>query len=350
MEWKIEKADSLKPIYKNEDEIGFGKYYTDHMLVMHYNKENGWHSPKIKKFENFSLSPTALVFHYGQEIFEGMKGFLGYDGKVRLFRPMENMKRLNKSAKRLMMPEINSEFVLEGLKKLLLLDKRWFPGKRGNAIYIRPTMIATEPTVYLKPSDEYVFFIILSPSSGIYGLKELKLYVENEYVRAATGGTADIKTGGNYGSAFYPSSLRKGFDAILWLDSRNRKYVQEVGTMNIFFVENGKKIITPELDGGILPGITRDSIKKLAEANNIEVEERRIVIDEVLEKIREGVFSEAFGTGTAAIVSPIKNISYNGEEYNFSFTSNLREYFYNKLLNIQYGVEKDSFGWVEMVG
>ncbi len=349
MEWKIEKARKLKPVYKDENQIGFGKFLTDHMLIMYYDREKGWYDPKIIKMSEIKLSPAALVFHYGQEIFEGMKAFLGNDGKIRLFRPRDNMNRFNKSARRMMIPEIDSEFVLEGLKKLLFLDKRWFPKKKGNALYIRPTIIATEPTLYLKPSDEYIFFIILAPSSGIYGLKELRLYVEDKYVRAAIGGTAEVKTGGNYAAAFYPSSLRKGYDAILWLDSREGNYLQEVGTMNIFFVEEGKRLITPELDGGVLPGITRDSIIKLARSKGYMVVEKRIPIHEVIEKTQNGIYTEAFGTGTAAIISPIKEIFYKGENYTFSFSSNLRNEFYEKLLNIQFGIEKEDFNWVETV-
>jgi branched-chain amino acid aminotransferase len=349
MEWIVKEKKDLKPIFEDENQIGFGKYYTDYMLIMSYSKEKGWYNAEITEFKDISISPAALVFHYGQEIFEGMKGFLGKDGKIRLFRPMENMNRLNRSADRLMMPEFDGKFVLQGLKKLLILDKRWFPKNKGNAVYIRPTMIAVEPTVYLKPADEYLFYIILSPAAGIYGLKELKLYAETEFVRAAIGGTADIKTGGNYASAFYPGRLRKGFDALLWLDSQERKYVQEVGTMNIFFVEEGNSLITPKLDGGILPGMTRDSIIKIAQHNGYKVEERRITIDEVVDKISKGVFTEAFGTGTAAIVSPIREIFYKDRLYRFSFESDLRNYFYNTLLNIQYGIEEDLFNWVEVI-
>ncbi len=288
--------------------LQFGKIYTDHMFQMEYTPDKGWHNAVVKPYENISLDPACLVFHYGQEIFEGMKAYLSPQKEALLFRPEENFKRMNVSAGRLSMAELDEELALEGLNELLKLEKDWIPDGPGTSLYIRPTMIAADPFIGVRPSDKYIFYIILCPVGPYYaaGFNPIKIYVEDEYVRAVRGGVGFTKAGGNYAASLMASAIakEKGCSQVLWLDAIERKYCEEVGSMNIFFVFDDE-IVTPALSGSILPGITRKSIMQLLKDMGREVTERPISIDEVFERHAKGELKEIFGTGTAVVVSPV---------------------------------------------
>jgi len=345
----------LKPLCKDDSQLGFGRIFTDRMFTMRYNKETGWTDAKIEKYKNFSLDPSACVFHYSQEIFEGMKAYAGENGEVLLFRPEQNVKRMNRSAERLVMPTIPEEDMLQAIEDLVLAEKRWIPRTEGTSLYIRPTMIATEPFLGVHPSAEYLFFIILCPVGAYYkgGFQPIKLYVEDTYVRAAVGGVGDIKTGGNYAASLLAGyrAQQKGFSQVLWLDARERKYVEEVGAMNMFFVF-GNKVVTPPLTGSILPGITRASVLELAKYLGYETEERAISIDEVIEGISNGTITEAFGSGTAAVVSPVGSLFFKEKDYviNNNMVGTVTRNLYDNLVQMQYGKVQDPFGWVRKIG
>ncbi len=354
MELRIIKTKSPKPKPKDESKIGFGDIFSDHMFVMYYEEGKGWYDPCIKPYEKIQLDPAAMVLHYAQAIFEGLKAYRRKDGGINLFRPMENLKRLNRSARRMCMPEIDPEFVLECMKKLILIDKDWVPKSPGTSLYIRPTMFATEPHLGVRPSKTYMFFIITGPVGAYYkeGFNPVKIYVEDFYVRAAPGGTGDVKTGGNYAASLYSSEIakKKGFTQVLWLDAIEHRYVEEVGTMNVFFLINDELVTSP-LTGTILPGITRDSVIHIAKDWGIKVKERRISIDEVIEGAQNGRLKEAFGTGTAAVISPIGQITYKGKDYliNGGKTGELSKRLYKEIVAIQYGEKDDPYGWIEKV-
>lgn len=348
------QEQELKPLYQDASQLGFGRIFTDRMFTMRYD-ENTWVEPKIEKYKNFSLDPSACVFHYSQEIFEGMKAYAAEDGRILLFRPQQNVKRMNRSAERLVMPPIPEDNMLQAIEELVVAEKRWLPQAPGTSMYIRPTMIATEPFLGVHPSSQYLFFVILSPVGAYYkgGFKPVRLYVEDTFVRATVGGVGDIKTGGNYAASLMAGyrAQQKGFSQVLWLDARERKYVEEVGAMNIFFVY-GNKLVTPELTGSILPGITRASVLELAKHLGLEAEERAITIDEVTEGIAGGQITEAFGSGTAAVISPVGSLFFKEKEYtiNNNEVGSVTQQLYDKLINIQYGKEEDPFGWVREIG
>lgn len=348
------QEQELKPIFEDGSQLGFGRIFTDRMLTIRYDK-NGWSQAKIEKYKNFSLDPSACAFHYSQEIFEGMKAYASEDGRVLLFRPDQNVKRMNRSAERLVMPTIPEEEMLQAIEELVVAEKRWIPRAPGTSLYIRPTMIATEPFLGVHPSSEYIFYVILSPVGAYYkgGFQPVKLYVEDTFVRAAVGGVGDIKTGGNYAASLMAGyrAQQKGFSQVLWLDARERKYVEEVGAMNMFFVF-GNKLVTPALTGSILPGITRSSVLELAQYLGYETEERLISIDEVIEGIANGQITEAFGSGTAAVISPVGSLNFKGQDYviNNHEVGAVTHKLYDKLVNIQYGKEEDPFGWVKEIG
>lgn len=348
------QEEELKPLFEDASKLSFGRVFTDRMFTMRYAK-NGWGQPKIEKYKNFNLDPSACAFHYSQEIFEGLKAYAAEDGRILLFRPDQNVKRMNRSAERLVMPTIPEEDMLQAIQDLVLSEKRWIPRAPGTSMYIRPTMIATEAFLGVHPSQEYIFYIILSPVGAYYkgGFQPIKLYVEDTFVRATVGGVGDIKTGGNYAASLMAGyrAQQKGFSQVLWLDGRQRKYVEEVGAMNMFFVF-GNKIVTPELSGSILPGITRDSVLKLAKYMGIETEERVISIDEVIEGISSGKITEAFGSGTAAVISPVGSLYFKEKEYvlNNNQVGTVTQKLYDKLVDIQYGREEDPFGWVREIG
>ena len=354
MELKIIHATSPKQKPEDESKLGFGDIFSDHMFVMKYEEGKGWYDPCIKPYEDIVLDPAAMVLHYAQAIFEGLKAYRREDGGINLFRPWENFKRFNRSARRMCMPEIDEQFVMECMKKLILIDKDWVPKNKGTSLYIRPFMFATEPHLGVRPSKSYLFLIITGPVGAYYkeGMNPVKIYVEDQYVRAAPGGTGDVKTGGNYAASLFSSEMakKKGFTQVLWLDAIEHKYVEEVGTMNVFFVIEDELVTSP-LTGSILPGITRDSVIHIAKDWGIKVAERRISIDEVIESAQNGKLKEAFGTGTAAVISPIGQITYKGKSYsiNNGKMGTLSKRLYDEIVGIQYGYKKDPYGWIERV-
>ncbi|MEJ2690874.1 MAG: branched-chain amino acid aminotransferase [Deltaproteobacteria bacterium] len=293
--------------------LGFGKYFTDHMLTMTYLERKGWHDLTIGPYADFSFDPAAMVLHYGQAIFEGLKAYRGEDGHFYLFRPAANFMRMNVSAERMCMPELPVQEVLAALRELILLEKEWIPANKGASLYIRPTMVATEPGLGVRPARQYLFFIILSPVGAYYpeGFNPVKIFVTDKYVRALPGGVGHVKTAGNYAASIMAAveAQRQGYTQVLWLDARERKYVEEVGTMNIFFVLDNV-VVTPPLTGSILPGITRQSVLRLLRDWGEEVVERPVSIDEVLEAGKNGRLQECFGTGTAAVISPVGSLVY----------------------------------------
>ena len=340
----------MKPKPVDESKLGFGKIFTDHIFTVKYHDGRGWYDPLIEPYRSLSLEPTALCLHYGQEIFEGMKAYRGSNNDIFLFRPMENIKRMNTSAERLCMPRIDPQLFLEALKKLVFIERDWVPRSKGASLYIRPVMIATEAALGLHHSSEYLFFIVVGPVGAYYpqGFSPTNIYVVEEYVRAVRGGIGYCKAGGNYAASLLASkqAIEKGYTQVLWLDAIERKYVEEVGTSNIFFLI-GDELITPPLTGSILPGVTRDSIIQMAKSWGVPVSERLISIDEVLEASARGTLKEVFASGTAAIVSQVGQIVYRGKTIvvNEGRIGKLTEELYNEILQIQYGEKDDPFGW-----
>ena len=347
----IKKAPVLKKKYEDPRKLVFGQLYTDYMFTMRYRPEKGWYDAEVKPYEKIALDPASLVFHYGQEIFEGMKAFLSPDGEPLLFRPDENFKRMTKSAIRLKMPALDENLAMEGLAELIKLDKEWIPDAEGTSLYIRPTMIGVDPYLGLKPSEEYLFFIIMSPVGAYYaaGFNPVKIHVEDQYVRAVPGGTGNVKAGGNYASSLLASAeaKEKGYSQVLWLDGIERKYIEEVGAMNIFFRFNDE-VVTPELSGSILPGITRKSIVQLLKDSGYNVSERRISIQEVFERAEKGELLEVFGTGTAAVISPVGVLNWKGNiiTVNNNETGELSLKLFKQLTGIQTGKIEDKYNWI----
>lgn len=347
---KILKAQNPK-VKPNEDKLGFGKIFTDHMFVMDYDVERGWYDPRIVPYGPFEIDPATMVFHYGQAVFEGMKAYKTSDGKIATFRAKDNIARLNRSAERLCIPELDEKFVWNALSKLLEIEKDWIPSSSGTSLYIRPFIIATDPFLGVHPSYTYKFFIILSPVGAYYaeGLKPVKLYVTDEYVRSVKGGVGYTKTAGNYAASLYAAKVaeEKGYSQVLWLDACEHKYIEEVGAMNIFFRINDT-IITPPLEGSILGGITRDSVIKLTKKLGYDIQERKISINEIFEAHSDGSLKEIFGTGTAAVISPVGALEWNGKiiEVNGGEMGEFSEKMYDLLTGIQNGREEDSYNWV----
>lgn len=349
-----EQKSGKKPQPQNGTPLGFGNYFSDHMFCMHYDTARGWHDASITPYHNITLDPASLVLHYGQAIFEGMKAYYGKDDSIYLFRPRDYLRRMNRSAARLCMPDIDLEFILQALKKLIHIDREWIPRDGSSTLYIRPFMIASEAALGVKISGRYLFFIIVGPVGSYYsrGTETVKIYVSDKYVRSVRGGTGDVKTIGNYAASLYAAeeATGKGYDQVLWLDAIEYKYIEEVGTMNIFFYINDM-LITPELSGSIIPGITRDSVIQIAEKLGIRVQERRISIDELIQCAEDGSLRESFGTGTAVVISPIAEFHYKGKSYQVgngkagSLAARLKE----EILRIQYGEKEDPFGWLEKV-
>lgn len=352
MELAIKSVTNLKQ--KELENLRFGEKFTDRMFVMEYSPAKGWHGARIEQFQNFSFSPATMVFHYAQEIFEGMKVFAYKGGKVAMFRAMENLERLNTSADRLCMPQVDKKFIFDALCKLVDLERDWVPKKKDTSLYIRPTMIGTDPIIKVRASDNYLFYIILSPVGPYFGsgVKMSKIMVEDTYVRASKGGMGFAKTGGNYAASIKAGmeAAKKGFDQVLWLDAVERKYIEEVGSMNIFFVINDT-LVTPELTGSILPGITRKSVIQLAKHLGMKVEERSLTINEVIEGLQNGKVTEVFGTGTACVISPVGTLGYKGKTYTVG-SGNVGKYsktLYDHLTGIQYGEKEDTFGWMTVI-
>lgn len=354
IELRLKPKEELKSKPEDESRLGFGDIFTDHMFRMDYVEGKGWLNPRIEPYGPILLDPAAMSIHYGQQIFEGLKAYGSKDGRILLFRPQENFLRMNRSARRLCMPELDVDFALEALKKLIEIEKEWVPRSKGTSLYIRPTMLATEPHLGVRPAKEYLFYIILGPVGAYYkeGLNPVKIYVEDKYVRAAKGGTGEAKTAGNYAASLLAAELakKKGFTQVLWLDAAEKKYVEEVGTMNMFFVFDGE-VATAPLDGSILPGVTRDSVIKLLRSWGITVKERNIPIEEVITKAKDGTLREAFGTGTAAVISPVGQITYKDMDFtvNNGVMGELSQRLYNELVAIQYGEAPDPFGWTTVV-
>ncbi len=352
MEITIKKAapGKLKKKPQDESNLSFGDIFTDHMFVVDYKTGKGWYNPRIIPYANFSISPAAMAIHYGQEIFEGLKAYRANDGSIYLFRPEDNAKRFNRSAARICMPELEVSLFMEGLKKLLFLEQDWIPKNQGTSLYIRPAMLATEPHLGVRPAKEYIAYIILCPVGAYYkeGLSPIKIYVEDKYVRASIGGTGESKTAGNYAASLLAAeeAKAKGFTQVLWLDAVNRKYIEEVGTMNMFFVIDND-IITAPLAGSVLPGITRDSVIQLVRSWGMKVSEKAISIDDVIYAAKSGRLAEAFGTGTAAVISPVGQITYKGENHIVAGGNmgQLSQRLYNEIVGIQYGKKDDPFGW-----
>ena len=342
----------VKPDYAN---LGFGKYFTDHMFMMNYTSEKGWHDARVVPFQNLSLSPATAVFHYAQEMFEGLKAYKTADGKVQLFRPQKNIERLNNTNRRMCIPEIDPDDVLQAIKAVVKTDEDWIPEEEGKSLYIRPFIIATDPMLGVHPSHSYLFCIILSPVGAYYatGINPVKIYVEPEYVRAVKGGTGFAKVGGNYAASLKGQEVAEklGYAQVLWLDGIHHKYVDEVGAMNVFFVIDGA-IVTPTLENGnILPGVTRDSAIQLLRSWGYKVSERLLSIDEIREAADNGKLDEAFGTGTAAVISPIGELNEAGKVMiiNEGKIGPISQRLYNNLTGIQWGTVEDTMGWTVLV-
>ncbi len=347
---RIEKTKTPKAKPEKGTPLGFGRIFTDHMFVMNYTEGKGWHDARIVPFENISLSPASMVFHYGQEMFEGLKAYKGDDGTVYLFRPDMNAKRANASNERLCIPEIPEEDFVQAVKSVVDVDRDWIPEEAGTSLYIRPFVIATDDFLGVAPSKTYLFIIILSPSGAYYasGLAPVGIWIEDEYVRAVKGGIGYAKTGGNYAAslAAQVKAHDGGYSQVLWLDGVERKYIEEVGAMNIVFKISGK-IVTPALNGSILPGITRNSVLKLCRDWGYEVEERKISVDELVEAAHNGTLEEVFGTGTAAVVSPVGKLRYKDEVFTIGDggIGELTQKLYDEITGIQWGKREDPNGW-----
>ncbi len=338
------------PTFKGPDDLGFGKIFTPHMFQMRYTEGKGWHDAEILPYHTLNLDPATNFIHYGASIFEGMKGYYGKDGHLFMFRPDMNMKRMNDSAARICMPKFDGEFVTNAIKELLKIDRKWIPTWPGTSMYIRPTMFADEVALGVHVSPTYFFFVIMSPVGAYYksGFAPVKIWVEDKYVRAAIGGTGFTKVAGNYAASLLAAeeAVKKGYTQVLWLDAKERKYVEEVGTMNMMFVIDNV-VTTAELSGSILPGVTRDSVLKLCKQWGMKVKERSVPIDEVIETIQNGHMNEAFGTGTAAIVTPVSHIAFKGKEYQVQDgkTGPLAQKLFDTLQAIQYGQMEGPKGW-----
>ena len=336
------------------DPLPFGKFFSDHMFVMDYTDGQGWHDARIVPYGDIALSPAAMCLHYGQEVFEGMKAYHSADGRTLLFRPRKNFERLNTSNDRLCIPPIDVDFALEALKKLIEIDKEWIPEAPGTSLYIRPFIIAVDPHLGVRAGKQYMFIIILSPVGSYYkeGLNPVKIWVENQYVRAVRGGMGFAKTGGNYAASLkaQEDAHKFGYSQVLWLDGVERKYIEEVGAMNVFFKINGE-YVTPALQGSILPGITRMSCIELLKHWGLPVSERRLSVDELAKAAEDGTLEEAFGSGTAAVISPIGELHIGDRAYTIGGgkIGETSAKLYKELTDMQYGRSEDVLGWTEEV-
>lgn len=354
MEISVTLTNTPKQKPADESSLGFGKFFSDHMFIMEYEEGKGWMNPRIEPYHRLSLDPASSVLHYAQEIFEGLKAYRRADGSIVMFRPWDNCKRLNKSAERMCMPEIDVDFNVEAMRKLVEVEKDWVPHTEGTSLYLRPTMIANDEALGVHAAKRYIYYIICAPSGAYYptGLAPIKIKVEDKYVRAVRGGMGFAKTGGNYACSIKAGADagKEGFSQVLWLDGQELKYVQEVGAMNMMFLIDDKLVSAP-LDGAILPGITRDSILTLARSEGITVEERRLSVDELMTAADNGHLREAFGTGTAAVVSPVGHLCYRDHmvQVNDGGIGKLTQHFYDTLTGIQWGKVEDRFNWIKPV-
>ena len=341
-----------KPDWNN---LGFGKYFTDHMFMMDYDKGMGWHDARIVPYQNLSLDPACMVFHYAQEMFEGLKAYRTPDGSIQLFRPDQNIERMNRTNERLCIPQLDVTDVLDALKALVAVEKDWVPTVEGTSLYIRPFIIATDVQLGVHPSKSYKFMIILSPVGSYYpeGIKPVKIFVEREYVRAVKGGTGYAKVGGNYACSLIgqEKAEKMGYSQVLWLDGIEHKYIDEVGAMNVFFVLDGT-VVTPALEeGNILPGVTRKSCIQLLKKLGYRVEERKLSLAEVEAAYDAGKLNEAFGTGTAAVISPMGLLDTGDRKMviNNNKIGEVAQKLYDTLTGIQWGRIPDEFGWTVKV-
>ena len=338
----------------DEANLGFGKKFTDHMFVMNYTEGKGWHDGRIVPYAPFELDPACMVFHYAQEIFEGMKAYRTADGTVQLFRPVENARRINASGERMCIPPIPEEDFVDAVKELVAVDEEWVPHAPGTSLYIRPFIIASDVALGVHASKTYIFCVICSPSGSYYagGMSPVKIYVENDDVRAVRGGTGFTKCGGNYAGSIRAAEKaeKAGYSQVLWLDGVERKYIEEVGAMNVMF-KIGGKVVTPALNGTVLPGITRKSCIELIRSWGIEVEERLLSAEELFDAAEKGLLEEAWGTGTAAVVSPIGQMKWNDREVtvNGGEIGTITQKLYDELTGIQWGRVEDTRGWIVKV-
>lgn len=348
---KIELTKNPKAKPTDETKLGFGHIFTDHMFIMEYDTGMGWHDARIVPYAPLEMSPAAMCLHYGQEVFEGLKAYRTDEGKIQVFRPEENFKRLNVSNERLVIPQIDVDFSVKTLKELVKIDADWVPKTPGTSLYIRPFIIAVDPFLGVRPGDKYLFMMILSPSGAYYstGLNPVSIYVEKNYVRAVKGGMGFTKTGGNYAASLIGQheAHEQNYSQVLWLDGVERKYIEEVGAMNIFFVI-GDEVVTPSLEGSILSGITRKSVIEICKSWGLKVSERRISIDEVVEAYKAGELKEVFGTGTAAVISPVGHLKYGDlvMEINNDKIGEISQKLYDTMTGMQYGKLEDKFNWI----
>ena len=342
---EVTKTSKSKINEVDFDHLSFGNVFSDHMLVCNY-KNGKWHAPEVVPYQPITLDPSAKIFHYGQSIFEGMKAYKDENGDIFLFRPLDNFKRLNISAKRLAIPELPEDYFMEGLKTLLDVDKDWIPTTKGSSLYIRPFIFATGKGFHASPADEYKFIIATAPS-GAYFSGKVKVLIEEKYSRSANGGVGFAKAGGNYAGQFYPTQLAvaKGYNQVIWTDDNSHEYIEEAGAMNIFVRINDTLITAPTNDR-ILDGITRKSLIDIAKSENISVEVRPLTVTEVVEAAKNGTLKEMFGAGTAAVISPISTFGYKGVDYDLpelehTYASLLKK----RITDIQYNRSEDPFGW-----
>ena len=334
-----------------DEELSFGKFFTDHMFLMDATADQGWHNPRVVPYGPLSLDPSAAVLHYSQEIFEGLKAYRSPHDTILLFRPDKNAARLNRSAARMCMPAVDEAMFLNAIKTVVATDRDWVPRASGTSLYIRPAMIATEPFLGVRPAQTYSFFIILCPVGAYYaeGFDPVKILVEDHYVRSVKGGTGAAKTGGNYAASLAAAeeAHHKGYSQVLWLDGVERKYIEEVGSMNIAFVIDNE-LVTPTLSGSILDGVTRDTTMQLAKDWGIRVVERPITVEEVFAAGHNGRLQEAFGMGTAAVISPVSELAYKGEKLTISNgkVGPLAQRLFDEISDIQRGLKPDPHGWV----
>jgi branched-chain amino acid aminotransferase len=349
----IKLCDKRKPVPAS-DKLGFGVHFSDHMLVMDYNLDKGWHGTRIEPYGPISIDPSMMALHYGQAIFEGMKAFRSADGNINLFRARDHFRRFNNSARRVCIPELDIEELFAGLQKLLEVEHEWVPSAHGTALYIRPFIFATDQFLGVRPSHTYKLMIILSPVGAYYaeGFNPVKIMVEDHYVRAVRGGIGAIKTPGNYAASLLAAvkAQKQGFTQVLWLDAHELKWLEEVGTMNIM-VKIGDEVITPPLNGSILPGITRDSTIAILKNWGIPIVEKQISVDEVMQAGADGSLQEMFGTGTAAVISPVGSIHYKGREVliNNGNVGTLSQKLFDEITAIQYGSKNDLNNWIDTI-
>lgn len=350
MNISVTKTSAPKAKPQDQSKLGFGKIFTDHMFIMNYDEGQGWHDGRIVPYGPLTLDPSAMIFHYGQGIFEGMKAYRTADGRTLLFRPQKNFRRANISNERLCIPPIDEEYALEALKELIRVDIDWVPTNEGTSLYVRPFIIAVDPALGVHPAHHYLFMMILSPVGAYYpeGLNPVKIYVEDDYVRAVKGGIGFAKTPGNYAASIraQEKAAELKYTQVLWLDGVERKYIEEVGTMNVFFVIDGT-IVTPALNGSILAGVTRDSSIQLLKSWGYNVEERKLGIQEVYDAYNAGKLDEVFGTGTAAVISPVGELNWENHIMiiNNGDIGPISQKLYDNITGIQSGKLPDKFGW-----